>query len=148
MSAEESPKESLLRKITGKRLEIRSFISKTEPRNTRLINIATICSAIATSLTAAPAFGGKPLSAWLTKTLGLEQLPVWQLLCFGAMGCSFAAMVAGNMLKSHEITSKLLRAQATNAKLEGLETLIELDQTDIENASSLYSQYLNDVSFL
>ena len=147
MSAEENTKERLLQKVAGKRSEIRSFLSKTEPRNTRLVNIAIVCSAIAASLTAGPAFGGKTVTAWLTETLGLTS-PVWQLLCLGATGCSVAAVIATNMSKSHEIATRLLRAQATDAKLEGLETLIEMDQIGIEKASSLYIQYLDDIPFL
>jgi hypothetical protein len=138
MSTDADTKKTLLQNIGAKRSEIRSFLSKTEPRNVRLVNMAIICSAIAAALTAGPAFGGKTLTAWL-ETLGLRS-PVWQLLCLGATACSVAAVVVTNMSKSHEITSKLFRAQTTDAKLEGLEALVQMDQIEIDKASSLYVQ--------
>lgn len=140
-------KETLLQKVADKRSEIEAFLSKTEPRNVRLVNTAIVASAIAAAFTAGPAFGGETLTAWLTKTLGLTS-PVWQLLCLVATACSVVAAIATNLSKSYAIAAKLASARQTDAKLEGLETLIETDQISMKQASSLYAQYLEDVAFL
>lgn len=147
MSTKGSKKDMLLQKIEAKRQEIQSYISKTKPRKRRLANTAIVCSAIATALTAGPAFGGKTFSDWLTETLSLVS-PVWQLLCLGAVIFSVAAAIVTNLSKSQDIVSKLQNAQSTDAKLEGLSTLIEMDQVDVDEASSHYVQYLNDIPFL
>jgi len=147
MSTQPDSNDTLLQRIAGKRSEIAAYLSTTQPRNRRLANTAVICSAIAAALTTGPAVGGKPLTAWLTGTLGLTS-PVWQLLCLAATVCSVAAAIATNMSKSHETVSKILRAQTCDAKLEGLETLIDMDQIDLQKASSLYTQYLPEISFI
>lgn len=113
----------------------------------RLVNTAIVSSALAAALTVGPAFGGQTLTAWLTGTLGFTA-PVWQLLCLGATICSVSAAIATNMSKSHEIASRILRAQTCDVKLEGLETLLEMDQIDMAKASSLYTQYLPEISFI
>ncbi|TQV86420.1 hypothetical protein [Aliikangiella coralliicola] len=138
---------ALLKRINDKRSEIEQYLSRTRPRNRRLVNTAIICSAVAAALTAGPAFGGKTFTAWLTGTLGLTS-PVWQLMCIGAAVCSLGATITTNMSKSDETASKILRAQTCDAKLEGLETLIEMEQIDAAKASSLYTQYLPEVSFI
>jgi hypothetical protein len=137
----------LLAKIRQKRGEIAAFIGATEPRNARLTNIAIICGAISAALTAAPALGGKPLTDWITEALGLS-LPIWQLLCFGGMVCSIAATIATNLSKSHETSAKLIRAQLCDAKLEGLETLTQLRQVDVDEGAKLYVQHLADIPFI
>ena len=141
-------KDALLKRIGDKRAEIAAYLAKSQPRNRRLVNTAIVCSAVAAAMTAGPAFGGKTLTAWLTETLRLES-PVWQLLCLVATLCSIAAAIATNMSKSHDIASKILRAQTGDARLEGLETLLELDQIDVAKASSLYvEKYLPEIVFV
>jgi hypothetical protein len=102
---------------------------------------------VSAALTAAPALGGQSLTAWLTKTFELT-LPIWQLLCLGAMMCSIAATIATNMAKSHETTTRLMQAQACDAKLEGLETLVEMRKVDIGDASEQYTRALTDIPFI
>ena len=69
-------------------------------------------------------------------------------MCLGAAICSVSATITTNMSKSDETASKILKAQTCDAKLEGLETLIELEQIDAAKASALYTQYLPEVSFI
>ena len=147
MSESSDPKSALLRRISEKRSEIDAFLSKAQPRNKRLVNISIICSAVAAAMTAGPAFGGQGLTAWLSDSLGLTS-PVWQLLCLGATACSVAATIATNMAKSHEVASRVLRAQTSDAKLEGLETLVEMDQIELGKASTLYAEYLPEIPFI
>src|SRR4051812_41357270 len=58
-----------------------------------LVNVTLIAGALATFLTAAPAFGGRSFATWLTGVFGLSS-PAWQLLCAGAAACSLAATIA------------------------------------------------------
>lgn len=147
MPDEQTPKAALLKRIATKREQISAFLSKSQPRSRKLVNTAIICGALAAALTAGPAFGGSTMTAWLTETLGLKS-PVWQLLCLGSTICSVTAAIATNMSKSHAIASKILSAQACNAKLEGLELLIEMNQVDAEKSAALYTQYLTEISFV
>jgi len=147
MSTDAESKQTLLEKIRTKRSEIRAFLAKNEPRAARLVNTAIVCSALAAAFTAGPAFGGDTLTGWLTKTLGLAS-PAWQLLCLGATGCSVAAAIATNLSKSHDISSKILRAQTADAKLEGLETLVEAGQIPLEKGFTHYAQTLTETPFL
>lgn len=147
MAGESQNKETLIQKIKTKRAEIKAFISKVQPRYQRLVNTGIICSAIAAAAAVGPALGGKEFSDWLTNSLGSE-LPIWQVLCLLAALCSITAAISTNMSKSHETNSQILKAQVGDAKLEGLETLLELEQIDLDQGSKMYVQYLNELSFL
>jgi hypothetical protein len=141
------PETALLDKIRAKRAEIDTFLRTMEPRSERLTNITIVCGAISAALTAAPALGGRSLTDWLTEIFGLT-LPVWQLLCFGAMICSIAVTISTNLSRSQEITSKIMKAQACDAKLEGLETLIEVGRVDVDSASNQFVNALTHITFI
>lgn len=138
---------ALLARIEAKRAELSLFIQIADRRNRRLTNIAIICGAVAAALTAGPALGGKSLNAWLTAAFGLD-LPVWQLLCLGAMLCSVSATVATNLSKSHEVSARLMLAQACNAKLAGLYSQTELKSLDLRQASEQFARLLTEVPFV
>jgi hypothetical protein len=55
---------------------------------------------------------------------------------------------SSNLYKSHEVASRLANAQACNAELEGLETLIQLGQVPLKEAVGLYQQYINRIPFI
>jgi hypothetical protein len=138
---------TLLMKIAAKRGELAAYLGRMEPRSARLTNIAIICGAISAALTAPPALGGESLTAWLTATFGLT-LPIWQFLCFGAMACSVVATIVTNMSKSHETTARVMQAQACDAKLEGLETLLQVGTIDADSASEQFVHAIKDVPFI
>ncbi|KAA9040826.1 hypothetical protein FW778_01945 [Ginsengibacter hankyongi] len=46
------------------------------------------------------------------------------------------------------MASRLAKAQACDAKLEGLEALLEAEQIDIKNAATQYTQIISDISFI
>lgn len=141
------PEAALLARIRAKRAEIDQFLRTTQPRSTRLTNITIICGAISAALTAAPALGGQSLADWLTDVFGLNQ-PIWQLLCLGAMVCSIIVTVTTNMATSQELVAKVMKAQACDAKLEGLETLVEISRLDVDSASEQFVAALNDIPFI
>ncbi len=142
-----SSRETLLTLIREKRATLAEFINKIDGRSRRQTNIAIICGAIAAALTAGPAIGGVPFSAWLTKATGVET-PIWQVLCFGAMICSVAATIATNLSKTQDVLSKLTAAQACNARLEGLQSQVELQSLDFKQASADFSKLLAEIPFV
>ena len=144
MATTQNSTEILLNKIQNKRAEIDSFLASKEPRNKRLTNIAIICGAIASVLTAGPALGGKTFTALISDSFGLTS-PAWQLLCLAATIFSVTATIAINMSKSSDIRSKIDSARGCEAKLEGLQTLLELKQIEIQQAASLYASYLTEI---
>ena len=113
-------RESLLKRIKDRRRSIKSFLSSLEPAGTRLTNFNIICGAIATVLTATPAIGGKTMMS----------------------------TIAANLYKSHEIATRLGKAQACDAKLEGLETLLELEQITLKDSATQYTQYISEIPFV
>jgi hypothetical protein len=91
MTAE--PVEALLTRVRDTRAQVDRFIAGAVPRKRRLLNTTIIGGTFAAALTAAPAVGGAPFTAWLTASLGLES-PVWRLLCGAASLSSIAATTA------------------------------------------------------
>ncbi len=146
MNSDQEAWDGFLRKLHDKRRRITAFVSKFEPRGARLTNLGIICGAIATALTAAPAIGG----IRLTEALGEAgpNSPSWRILCGAATLFSLIATIATNLFKSHDIASRLARAQACNAKLEGIELLAELKQVSLKEATARYEKCIPDVSFI
>jgi len=145
MSSSET-RESLLKRLRDRRRSIKWFIDNLEPTGTRLTNFNIVCGAIATALTATPAIGGKPLM----DVLGITDPNsfTWRILFATAALFSLVSTIAANLYKSHDIASRLGKAQVCDAKLEGLETLLELDQIALKEAATQYTQYIADIPFI
>lgn len=145
----ETAKDSkvLLAKIRDKRKELAGYLAKTEPRNTRLINSSIIAGALAAALTAGPGVGGEGFIG-AAKDVVSFGIPVWQMLCLVATILSVSAVIANGMLKSHGFTAKVAKTRACDAKLEGLETMLELEQVDIKQATQVYTQCLTEISHI
>jgi hypothetical protein len=138
--------ESLLKRIRDRRRRIESFIGSLEPTGARLTNFNIVCGAVATVLTATPAIGGKPLLDALGTT-DPNSLS-WRILFAIAALFSLLSTIAANLYRSHDIASRLGKAQACGAKLEGLETLLELHQIDLKEAATQYTQCISEIPFV
>jgi hypothetical protein len=138
--------DALLTKLRDKRRRIAAFNERVAPRGAYLTNIGIVASAVATLLTAGPAVGGLRL----TQALGSagENSPSWRILCAAAALCSLAATIATNLFRSHDIASRLARAQACDAKLESLELLVELKQLTLKEATARFEKCLPEVAFI
>jgi hypothetical protein len=91
-----------------------------EPRGVRLTNLSILCSAIVTALTAGPALGGAQFTESSARLFNItDDSLVWRLLCFAAMVLSLVAAIATNLYKSHDIATRLAKAEACSAALEG-----------------------------
>jgi len=141
--------QKLLQRIKARRSDITQYVSDIEPRGTRLTNISIICSAVASVLTAGPALGGTSFTEGIQNILQIaDDSPVWRILCLAATLLSISTVIATNMYKSHDMSSRLSKAQAGNALLEGLETQIEFGSMPLQEGAKLYQQYIADVPFI
>lgn len=137
----------LLTKIKTKRQELANYLAKYEPRHSLLINSSIIFGALTVALTAGPGVGGSKFIDTMNNAMSFS-IPVWQLLCLIAAILSVAVVIVNGMLKSQNLTSKITSAKSCTAKLEGLETLLELQQMDVKQAAPLYTQYISEVSYV
>ena len=98
-------------------------------------------------LTTGPAVGGQTFTSWLTKTFSLVS-PAWQMLCGAAALCSVTATIATQLLKSHNLEERLIRAQGCRAKLEALEVGLTTGQIELRQGTADYMKCLEEAAFL
>ena len=144
MSTAETPK-SLLKRIKDRRHSIHSFIKHVEPKGVLLTNVNIICSAVATVLTAGSAIGGEQLIELLNQN---NPKWMWKFVFAVPVLFSLASVIAANLYKSHDMAANLSKARTCDAKLEGLETLLELNKITLDDAVTQYTQFLPDISFI
>lgn len=136
--------EALLEKIKAKRLEIADYLKKNEPRHSRYVTISIVAGALAAALTAGPAAGGTGFIESAKEVVSFG-IPVWQVLCLLATLFSMAAVISNGLLKTRDLTSKISQVRGCDAKLEGLEIMLVMDQIELKQATSLYTQYLTEI---
>jgi hypothetical protein len=143
-------REKLQQRIREKKSQIRTFLSKIEPRSTFLTVASIVCSGLAALLTAGPAAGGPSLTQALTQALGTapETAPSWRLLCAAATVLSFLGTTTLAIYKVQDLANKVAKSQAAKARLEALETYLAMTDISIHKATDQYSQVLQDVSFV
>lgn len=139
-------RDGLMKRIRDKRRSIKSYIDNIEPAGNRLTNLNIISGAIATILTASPAIGGDALLDALGSS---DPGAVTSRTLFATAAVfSLLSTIAANLYKSRNIANRLSKAQACDAKLEGLETLIELEQIEIPKAAIQYTQNISEIPFI
>jgi len=145
MSSSET-RGNFLKRIRERRRSIKWYIESLEPTGARLTSVNIICGAIAAALTATSAIGGKSLM----DALGISDphSATWRILFAIAALLSLFSTVAANLYKSHDISSRLGKAQVCDAKLEGLETLLELNQVALKEGATQYNQYVAEIPFV
>ena len=136
--------DELLKKIRTKRRRIADYLTKNEPRRARLINSSIISGALAAALTAGPGIGGGVFIDSVKDIVSFG-IPIWQALCLAATILSVAVVIINGMLKSRELSSEIINARSCDAKLEGLETMLDLAQVDVAQATRLYTEYLTEI---
>ena len=149
MARDSNSRHELLERIRARRANIGAYVSELEPRGNRLTNLSIVCSAIVTALTAGPALGGTRFTDVTANVLNIsEDSLVWRGLCFLAMILSIVAAVATNLYKSHDVATRLAKAEACNVALEGLETQIEFGQLSLAEAVKQYQQHVAEIPFV
>jgi hypothetical protein len=148
MTTSKEDKEKLLKTIRDKRRRITVYLQDMEPRGSRLTNRSIVFGGIASLLTAAQlAFGRGPVN-FLKTVYPAGGVSVWQLLAVAATICSAVAAIAGAIYKQQEIASRLAKAQGCAVKLEGLETSLDLDLTNLKEANIRYAQCIAEIPFV
>ena len=144
---QETPPNALLEHVRQKRARLDAFISAAVPRKRRLLNITIVGGTLAAALTAAPAVGGQPFTAWLTGVLGSTS-PSWRILCGAASICSVMAALATQLLKSQNLEERVTRALGCRAKLEVLEIGVSTGQLTAAQATAEYMRCVEDAAFV
>lgn len=135
--------------IARRRTAINSYLSRAKPRRNRLVNVAVIGSTLAAALTAGPAVGGTRFTSGVQDIFSLaDDSTVWRVLCLGAVLLSLAAALATNLSNSHSVSAQVSAAEACSAELDGLEFAVAFGHLPIDDAVTLYGQYVAKVSFI
>ena len=73
---------------------------------------------------------------------------VWRVLCFLGMLASLVSVSATNMQKSHELPARISTAEAVDADLEGLQTLLQFGRTSTGDVVNLSQGYVSRIPFV
>jgi hypothetical protein len=139
----------LLVRIELRRSEVRAFLRQRRPRSRRRANATLVFTSLAAVFTIGPAAGGESFSGGVQKALGLaSDSYVWRVLCLLTVVVSAAAAVLTNVSKTHDDSAQLAAAQAADAELEGLATLLRYGHLSLDDAAKLYQQYTATIGFV
>jgi hypothetical protein len=142
-------RQDLLARISARRASIDAFLRAARPRGRRLITASITSSAIAATLTAGPAVGGEGFTDGVQGALSLaNESTVWRALCILATIVSLIAAITTNLSRSQDTAERIASAEAVNAELEGLQTLVEFGQVPVLDAVKLYQQYVTKIPFV
>ena len=149
MGDEPDLRRELLGQIEERRESIRTFVHQGRLRRNRLLNISIISTSLAAVLTAGPALGGQKFTDAVQTglSLGTDSI-VWRVLCLGALVVSVVAAISTNLSKSGDVSGQLNAAEACNAELEGLETLVRFGQVPVDDAVTRYQQSVLKIPFV
>jgi hypothetical protein len=143
----ETPTQTLLEAIRAKHEAVNAYLHTAGARQRRLVTVGIIASAVAATLTAAPALGGKTLSDWLVEVTQMKT-PAWQLLCGVAALCSLTTVIVTQMAKSHGLEEHLAKAHDQKARLEWLEISLSTGMIGDAEAAAELRTSLDALSFL
>ena len=145
---EQADWERLQRRIEDRRLTVEAYLRSARPRAERLTYVAIVSSALAAALTAGPGVGGTAFTEQVAQGLDIAESAVWRSLCLLGMVTSVVAAISANLSKSRNAEARIVSAEACNAELEGLQTLVEFQQVSLPEALKLYQQYVARVPFV
>ena len=140
--------ERLTRRIEDRRRTVEAYLRGASPRAERLTYVAIVSSALTAALTAGPGVGGTKFTDGVAERLDVAAAAVWQSLCLVGMLTSVVAAISANLSKSRNAEARIVSAEACNAELEGLQTLVEFQQVSLSEALKLYQQYVARVPFV
>lgn len=142
MTDQEGERALLLGRIRARREELARFLRRAEPRASRLLITSIVAGALSAALTAGPGVGGE---GFVEAARGLVAfgVPVWQVLCLIATGLSVTVVVTNGLLKAGDLGARIADGRVCAARLEGIETLLELGQTELAEAARDYTECLS-----
>jgi hypothetical protein len=139
----------LLSRIETRRSEVRAFLRQGRPRSRRRANATLVFTSLAAVFTIGPAAGGESFSGAVQKAFGLaSDSTVWRTLCLLTVVVSAAAAVLTNMSKTHDDAGQIGAAEAADAELDGLATLLRYGHLSMDDAVKLYQQYTVKIPFV
>ena len=142
-------RRDLLMRIEARRAGVQAFLRMHRPRIRRRANITIVLTSLSAAFTAGPALGGESFAVSVQNGLGLStDSLVWRVLCLLALVVSVAAAVLANIAKSQDDDARLSTAEAANAELEGLATLLQFGDLSVEDGVRLYQQYAVKIPFV
>jgi cytochrome bd-type quinol oxidase subunit 2 len=142
-------RRDLLWRIDARRAAVQAFLRAHRPRTRRRANLTIVLSSLAAVFTAGPAFGGEGFATAVQDTLQLRSDSyVWRILCLLALLVSVGSATLANISKSQEDVARLSTAEAANAELEGLSTLLQFGHLSVQDAVKLYQQYSVQIPFV
>jgi hypothetical protein len=149
MAEDDDLRRDLLWRIEARRASVQAFLRTHRPRTRRRANVAVLLSSLAALFTAGPAFGGEGFAAAVQNTLNLRSDSyVWRILCLLALLVSVSSATLTNLSKSQDDVAKLSTAEAANAELEGLSSLLQFGHLTVEDGVKLYQQYTTKIPFV
>src|SRR5687767_5530282 len=149
MAEDSEQRRDLLRRIEARRAGVQAFLRENRPRIRRRANITIVLTSLSAVFTAGPALGGETFATSVQNGLGLAtNSVVWQVLCLLAMLVSVTAAVLANIAKSQDADARLSTAEAANAELEGLATLLQFGHLSVDDGVKLYQQYAGKIPFV
>jgi hypothetical protein len=142
-------RQELVDRIETRRASITTYLRASRPRSSRLTTVSIISSAVAAVLVAGPALGGESFTGGVGDALGLSTSSVvWRLLCFLGLLASLVAVISTNLQKAQDLQARISTAEAVDADLEGLQTLLEFGKTPTGDAVNLYQGYVARIPFV
>ncbi|MEV4316278.1 hypothetical protein [Actinocrispum sp. NPDC049592] len=139
----------LIARIERRRAEVDEFLDHTRPRSARLGVVSVVSSALAAVFTAGPAVGGEGFAGAVKDSVGFAtDSVVWRLLCYLALAVSVVAAVCTNLLRSQNHAGKVTAAEAANAELDSLRTMLEFGHINLDPALRMYQQSIAKVAFV
>ena len=149
MADDSRVRKQLLDLINDQQADIESFLHRTRPRRNLLNNTAVVCSSLAAAFAAFPAMAGPKQTQETARDLGLDNAAqLWQPLCIGAFVVALVAAVAANLSRTQDLPARISAAEACNAELKGLATLLTFKHLSVQEAVELYQQYVLKVPFV
>jgi len=149
MADEEFIRRDLLARIAARRAGVQAFVRQNRPRTRRMMTLTVVLSSLAAVFTAGPAIGGESFAESVQKSLNLaSDSYVWRTLCLLALLVSVGAAVLTNLAKSQDTANRLNLAEAANAELDGLSTLLQYGDLPVQDGVKLYQQYVGKIPFI
>ena len=149
MADDSELRRNLLWRIETRRAAVQAFLRANRPRTRRRANVCVVLSSLAALFTAGPAVGGETFAGGVQKSLGLSSDSyVWRVLCLLALLVSIGSAILTNLGKSQDDVARLSSAEAANAELEGLGSLLQFGQLGVEDGAKLSQQYSVKIPFV
>jgi hypothetical protein len=149
MADDNDLRRDLVRRIEGRRASVQAFLRDHRPRTRHRATATIVLSSLAALFTAGPAFGGEGFTQSVQDIFGFrDDSTVWRLLCLLAVIVSVGAAVLTNISKSQDDVARLSSAEAANAELEGLSSLLQFGHLTVDDGVKLYQQYTAKIPFV